>query len=175
MFDAQLLPQARQRAQAVAALPFAQLGVVAGRGLHLAQRCQLRLRASVLALGLRNGFRRRGALLLELRAFGLERLDGGLRPLHGAGKLAQALLERAAGLGIGGFQGLELALQTLLALREALRALLEVREVGLLELEPPLRLKQARARLVQALLRGTECRLRLGQKRVLLFKYFLLA
>ena len=166
--DAQLLPQARQRAQAVPLEPFAQGRVVFGRGLDLAQGRKLRLGGRVLALRRAERLAGCGAALFERRALGLQRFMPGLGCLHRrferGDSLPQGVRRRRIRLG----ERLQLAFEALAALLERLSAALQVRQIGLLELQAAFRLQQLAASLAQPLLAGAERLLGLRQARILL-------
>src|SRR5438445_5305980 len=166
--DAQLLPQARQRAQAVPLLPFAQGRVVFGRALDLAQGRKLRLGCRVLALRRAERLAGRGAALFERCALGLQRFVPGLRCLRGCLERGDSRLQGVRRRRIRLGERLQLALEALAALLERLSAALQVREIGLLELQAAFRLQQLAASLAQPLLAGAERLLGLRQARVLL-------
>ena len=77
--DAQLLPQARQRAQPMAVQPFAQRHIVFAVGLDLAQRGELRFRGRMFALAVAQRLGAGCPAFLQQGAFGLKCLEGRLR------------------------------------------------------------------------------------------------
>ncbi len=143
--------------------PFAQRRVALGCGLDLAQGGKLGLGRGMLALRGAEGLPGRGAALFEQSAFALQRFECFLGSRDCSAPCRQVRTQCRYGGSIRRGAGMHLALQTLAALAERLRAALQMGEVGLLELQRAFSLLQLAARLAGAFLPGAERLLRLGQ------------
>src|SRR5581483_3703223 len=136
--NAQLLPELRGAAQAVALEPLAQRRVVLRIRLDLPQRRKLRLRGGVLAFGGADGFRRLRARSLPRDALHLPGFECPACRLQRAVDLREARCEPVQCTRIGLGERLPLGVDALAPLSQRLGGTLEVRAVRLLEREPAL-------------------------------------
>src|SRR5712692_6513643 len=152
--------------------PFAQRCAALGCGLNLAQGGKLGFGCRMLALRGAEDLVGRGAALFEHGAFALQRFEcfPGSRDCGASSREARIRCRYRGSVRRG--KGMHLALQTLAALAERLRAALQMGEVGLLELQRAFSLLQLAARLAGAFLPGAERLLRLGQPGIFTLELF---